>query len=211
MMLSVLSQQHRFPAFVCVVFCCFLIPQASAAQTSTTHPRIEVGGGTGLTALAGDLFYNSTSGVELSAFGSYHVGHGFLMKASAAVSAVGDGAVALEEQDSDGRGPLGKAGFDILLLSIGPVFRFSPPASLVAGHVGGRLVYMEPLVSTGDNALGGGLTGGMTFWLTDRYAVDSDISATLLRRRTTAGDGSPNADWAAGRIITGKLAIVVAF
>jgi len=211
-MFSGLFQHRRVPTSIVVMFCFVLIPRLTTGQTSTKHPRLELGGGTGVTTLGGDLFHKSTSGVELSTYVSYHAGAGILLRATAALSAVGDIGEDVGTPDADGRGLLEKAGFDLLLLSVGPVIRFSPPASLVAGHMGARLIRLEPITGSVDNAWGGGLTGGMTFWLNDWFAVDSGISATLLRRRITdPGDGTSNSGWATGRIITGMLALVVAF
>jgi len=205
-MFSVPSQHRRNICCACVLSVALLWPCLSAAQTATAHARWEFGGATGLAAVGGDAFPAAASGIELSTFGAYHIASGWGVRASAALSYLGD---AFEDPTADANadaGLLERAGFDLLVLSVGPVMRLAPPASLVAAYVGGQFVYSYTLSGSRSSAVGGGLSGGMTFWLSDWFAVESEVSASALRRRNeTAGAA------AMGRLITATLGLVVAF
>ncbi len=84
-------------------------------------------------------------------------------------------------QDVAGTGPLGGNGFGGLMLSVGPVYRFAPPAALVAPYLGGQLAHMN------GSGWGGGVIGGMTFWFSNSIGFDTGFTVTTVREAGQAG------------------------
>jgi hypothetical protein len=208
---SILSQHRYIPIRCAIAIVLLLLPSVTTGQNATTHSRWELGGAAGLATVGGDAFVTSASGIAFSTYGAYHVGSGLMLRASAGLSAHGDVLTLVGGQDVGVVAtPLADVGFDFLLLSVGPVYRFAPAASLVAPYLGGQLTYIRGISGSNGTGWGGGLVGGMTFWLSNRVGVDSEVTATVVRRRTSSDVGTGRGGWASGHVVTFMLGLVLA-
>ena len=184
---SVLSRHRHMPVRFAIAIVLLVVPSVTAGQDATTHSRWEFGGAAGLAVVGGDAFGATKSGVALSTYGAYHVGSGWTLRVGVGQTAHGDYLV--EAAGQAVATPLGGVGFDVLLLSVGPVYRFAPPASLVAPYLGGQIAYMN------GSRWGGGVVGGLTFWLNNSTGFDAGFTAT------TVGDAG-QVGWALGHVVT---------
>jgi hypothetical protein len=130
-----------------------------------------------------------------------------MLRASAGLSAHGDAVRQVMVRDV-GAVKLFSRGFDFLVLSVGPVYHFAPAASLLAPYLGAQVTYMNGICAWDGMGWGGGVTGGLTFWLSKSVGVDSGVTATVFRHRNTfLGDG---VYWTSGRVVTFTLGLVLA-
>ncbi len=172
-MSSVLSSPRHMPVRFAIAIVWLVVPSVAAGQDATTHNRWELGGAAGLAVVGGDAFGTTKSGLALSTYGAYHVGSGWTLRVGVEQTAHGDDLVEISGQAV--ATPLAGVGFDVLLLSVGPVYRFAPPASLVAPYLGAQITYMN------GSRWGGGVVGGLTFWLTNSTGFDAGFTVTTVR------------------------------
>ena len=179
---TVSSPRHRHtPVRFVLAIVLLAVPSAATGQDATTHSRWEFGGAAGLAVLGGDAFGSTRSGVALSTHGAYHVGSGWTLRFGAGRFAGGDRLIEAGVQNVAAAAPSAGVAFDGLMLSVGLVYRFSPPAALVTPYLGGEVAHMN---GTG---WGGGVIGGMTFWFTNGIGFDTGFTVTTVQEAGQAG------------------------
>jgi len=203
--------QHRPLTCCCAVTLGLLLwPCAMVGQAESTHSRWMLGGTLGVSAVGGGDVIASETGISGSGFGAFHLGAGWMLRASAGLSAHGD--AVRQVADSDGRAvKLASRGFDFLVFGIGPVYHVAPAASSVAPYLGVQVNYMNGISTWDGIGWGGGVIGGLTLWLSNSLGVESGLTATLTRyQKTLVGAETVEAYWTSGRVVTLDVGFVFA-
>ena len=173
-MSSVLSNHRHMHVRSAIAVVWLVVPSVAAAQDATTHSRWELGGAAGLAVVGGDAFGTTRSGVALSTFGAYHVGSGWTLRVGVGQTAHGDEVELIQIAGQAVATSFADVGIDVLSLNVGPVYRFAPPTSLVAPYLGAQLAYMN------GSRWGGGVVGGLTFWLNNSTGFDAGFTVTTV-------------------------------
>jgi len=178
---------YRHLSFRCVTAVGLLLwPCITVGQDATTHSRFELGASTGVSAVGGDAFVRSTAGIGLSTYGAFHLGSGLTLRGVAVLSAaLGNELTEVFPTESGRAAVFGDPGSGYLMFGAGPVYRFAPAAALVVPYLGGQLAYIKDMSDSDGTGWGGGVVGGLTFWMSNTIGIDSGVMANVFRCHST--------------------------
>jgi hypothetical protein len=205
--------RYRLLSFRCVTAIGLLLwPCITVGQDATTHSRFELGAAAGVSAVGGDAFARSKAGIGLSTYGAVHLGSGWTLRGVAGLSAaLGNELTGAFPTELGPGAVFGDPGSGYLMFGAGPVYRFAPAAALVVPYLGGQFAYVKDMSDSDGTGWGGGVVGGLTFWMSNTIGVDSGVMANVIRCHSTRrGPDMSEERRAWGRVVNFTIGLVLA-
>lgn len=189
-----------------------LWPCIMAGQDATTHSRFELGASAGVSAVGGGAFARSKAGIGLSTYGALHLGSGLTLRGVAGLStSLGNELTDLFPTELGPAAVFGDPGSGYLMFGAGPVYRFAPAAALVVPYLGGQLAYIKDMSDSDGTGWGGGVVGGLTFWMSNTIGIDSGFMANVFRCHSTRHSPDLSDERRAwGRVVNFTIGLVFA-